>query len=205
MNIGRFRSMGCEIVVGGATAAEFAQIRELFDAARPDVQPLSRRQRVEPRQCGPRRGSVSPEFARTLAVAFAAAVATDGLVDATVGGAVEAAGYDRDFALIEPSRRRLLWPRCPVCARCAWRMASSIARSERTLDLNGVVKSLAVDDACVSLAEAASSAQAAMLRHKANVSLGFLAAPRSRFEAAASRRAVPPRDAGCGPGSGTIT
>ena len=46
--------------------------------------------------------ALSAEFARTLAVAFAAAVATDGLVDPTVAAAVEAAGYDRGFDLLEP-------------------------------------------------------------------------------------------------------
>jgi hypothetical protein len=31
MSVARFRSMGCEVVVGGATDAELKQVRELFD------------------------------------------------------------------------------------------------------------------------------------------------------------------------------
>src|SRR5260221_584831 len=41
---------------------------------------------------------VSDQFARALRLALAAAQQTDGLVDPTLLGALEAAGYDRDFA-----------------------------------------------------------------------------------------------------------
>ena len=43
---------------------------------------------------------VSPLLAGALAVALRAARLTDGDVDPTVGGALRAAGYDRDFALV---------------------------------------------------------------------------------------------------------
>lgn len=43
---------------------------------------------------------VSPLLAGALAVALRAARLTDGDVDPTVGGALSAAGYDRDFALV---------------------------------------------------------------------------------------------------------
>jgi len=45
---------------------------------------------------------VSPLLAGALAVALRAARLTDGDVDPTVGGALSAAGYDRDFALVRP-------------------------------------------------------------------------------------------------------
>ena len=43
---------------------------------------------------------ISPLLAGALAVALRAARLTDGDVDPTVGGALSAAGYDRDFALV---------------------------------------------------------------------------------------------------------
>ena len=45
---------------------------------------------------------ISPLLAGALAVALRAARLTDGDVDPTVGGALSAAGYDRDFALVRP-------------------------------------------------------------------------------------------------------
>ena len=45
---------------------------------------------------------VSEGLAEAIAVALAAARWTGGLVDPTVGGALEALGYDRDFAAIRP-------------------------------------------------------------------------------------------------------
>ena len=46
---------------------------------------------------------VSPLLAEAVGVALRAARATDGDVDPTVGGAMSAAGYDRDFALVQPN------------------------------------------------------------------------------------------------------
>ena len=43
---------------------------------------------------------VSPLFACSLRAALDAASLTGGLVDPTLGRAIEAAGYDRDFALV---------------------------------------------------------------------------------------------------------
>jgi thiamine biosynthesis lipoprotein len=44
---------------------------------------------------------VSPLLAEALGVALRAARVTDGDVDPTVGGAMDAVGYDRDFALVQ--------------------------------------------------------------------------------------------------------
>jgi thiamine biosynthesis lipoprotein len=46
---------------------------------------------------------VSPLLAEAIAVALEAARVTGGDVDPTVGGAMDAAGYDRDFALVPPA------------------------------------------------------------------------------------------------------
>jgi len=143
-----FESMGCEVVVGGSTAQELRAIRELFaerDRVFSRFRPDSELNRVN-RSAG-RFVAVSPLFAQTLAVALLAARETDGLVDPTLGPAVEAAGYDRDFASLAPVEEP------PGAGRPgAWRSVLLIGRHVGLprglrLDLNGVVKSLAVDDA----------------------------------------------------------
>jgi thiamine biosynthesis lipoprotein len=146
MSTFRFRSMGCEIVVGGATDAELKQVRELFDA-RDRMFSRFRADSELNRVNAVRVAALSPEFARTLAVAFAAAVATDGLVDPTVGRAVEAAGYDRDFDLLEPSPDPVAAAAVPGLR--SLRVADTFVHRPlgTTLDLNGTVKSLAADDA----------------------------------------------------------
>jgi thiamine biosynthesis lipoprotein len=90
---------------------------------------------------------VSPPFARTLEHALRAATLTGGLVDPTVGAAIAQAGYDRDFSILEDDRR----PAVPTPAG-RWRDVSVTGTlvtlpADVVLDLNGVVKGLAVDDA----------------------------------------------------------
>jgi thiamine biosynthesis lipoprotein len=144
----RFESMGCEVVVGGATTRElraieglFAERDRVFSRFRPDSE-LSRVNRSSGRFV-----SVSSLFAHTLAVALHAARETDGLVDPTLGAAIEAAGYDRDFASLASVEEP------PGAARPgAWRSVLLIGcrvglPRGLLLDLNGVVKSLAVDEA----------------------------------------------------------
>jgi thiamine biosynthesis lipoprotein len=144
----RFRSMGCEVVVDGAGPDELAAIRALFEERdsifsrfRPDSE-LSRVNAVP--------GTVVPasaELLRALRTALAAARSTGGLVTPTLGAAVEASGYDRDFAAL-PSDGALAeappasdWRGIRVGGRLLERPAGTV------LDLNGVVKSSAVDDA----------------------------------------------------------
>lgn len=143
-----FRSMGCEVVVGGVTADELRRIEALFhhrDAVFSRFRASSELNRVN-RAAG-RVVRVSAELARAVDVALQAAVATGGLVDPTLGAALESAGYTKDFALLAPD------PRPPGrAAPGAW---GSVRLSGRLLsvpagvrlDLNGVVKALAVDDA----------------------------------------------------------
>jgi thiamine biosynthesis lipoprotein len=90
---------------------------------------------------------VSAEFARALGVGIRAAAATGGLVDPTVGGAVVASGYDADFERLGDDPR----PFEPVAAG-RWRelrLEGRLLGRPRglLLDLNGVVKAQAVDDA----------------------------------------------------------
>lgn len=140
--------MGVDVLVCGATDEEHAAIRRLFDERdrvfsrfRPESE-LSRLNR-DPSEVV----VLSPLFAGALRSALGAAAATDGLVDPTLGLAVEAAGYDRDFALLTEDDRP---PGPPVRGR--WRTlrlsARLLSRPPGTgLDLNGVVKALAVDAA----------------------------------------------------------
>ena len=106
--------MGVNVVVGGATDGELIQIARLFEGW----------DRVFSRF---RRGSelnrvngdsapvliVSKLFASVVRDALGAASATCGLVDPTLGLAIEAAGYDRDFSLLADDEERPPGPTAP--------------------------------------------------------------------------------------------
>jgi FAD:protein FMN transferase len=149
----RFRAMGAEIVVGGATPDELEEIKRLFaklDATFSRFRPDSELNRVN--AGGAEFVAVSPIFGRMLAVALDAARRTDGLVDPTLGTAIEAAGYDRDFAELAENER----PPAPT-APGSWRHVRIAGRlvfryPGTRLDLNCVVKGLAVDAAVEQLA-----------------------------------------------------
>ena len=140
--------MGVTVEVGGADHIAFEQIRELF-AAREAVfsrfrsgSELSRLNRSEATVV-----EVTPVFARAVSVALAAAEQTNGLVDPSLGVALEAAGYDRTFAELVPDERPL-GPAHPGSWRALAVVGGILFRAAGTkLDLNGVVKSMAVDDA----------------------------------------------------------
>ena len=113
-----FQAMGCEIAVAGAEIAAVAAVFEEWEAAFSLFRPESELSRVNRADASV--VAVTPLFARTLAVALEVAEETEGLVDPTLSGRW------RDVRL---SGRILSRP------------------SGVTLDLNGVVKSLAVDAA----------------------------------------------------------
>ena len=94
----RFDAMGCEVVVGGATEAEAQAVGALFrelDARFSRFRAGSELNRVN--ASAGRFVRVSPAFARALHAALELAAATDGLLDPTLGAALEAAGYADDF------------------------------------------------------------------------------------------------------------
>lgn len=147
-----FHAMGCEVVVAGAGRQAFERIVRLFDE-RDRI--FSRFQREsELTRVNASRAEVvivSPEFARAVSAALDAARTTDGLVDPTVGSAVVAAGYDTDFDELVPNPI----PVGSAEASC-WRRVEIVGRFLRRppgtqLDLNGVVKAMAVDDAAALL------------------------------------------------------
>jgi FAD:protein FMN transferase len=144
----RFRSMGCEIVVAGATTAEMGEIERLFTRRERTFSrflPGSELNRVN--EHAGRLTLVSADFAAMVELALVAAKQTQGLVDPTLGNAVEAAGYDRDFARLEDNPRPA-GPAAPsklADLRLHGRLLELPAGVK--LDLNGVVKAQTVDDA----------------------------------------------------------
>jgi thiamine biosynthesis lipoprotein len=142
--------MGCEIVVGGAGRREAQAIEDLFHER--DRRFSRFRAGSELNAVNAARGPVlvSEPFAEAVAVALEAAAATDGLVDPTLGAAIAAAGYVTDLARIRNDSQLVAQSHKP--GRGAWRRVRLTGRLLRLppgveLDLNGVVKSLAADDA----------------------------------------------------------
>jgi thiamine biosynthesis lipoprotein len=141
-------AMGVEVAVCGASEEELAAVRRLFEEwesvfsrFRPESE-LSRINR-HPLEVV----ILSRLFTYAMRTAISAAAATNGLVDPTLGGAVEAAGYDKDFSELGDDER----PPGPP-SHGTWRSlrlsGRLLSRPPGTaLDLNGVVKSLAVDSA----------------------------------------------------------
>jgi thiamine biosynthesis lipoprotein len=105
---------------------------------------------------------ISPLLADALDAALRAARLTDGLVDPTVGAAMAAVGYDRDFDLVEPDGTAIRLTTRPVPG---WRMidlerpepgesGSCVLRLHEgvTLDLGATAKAWAADHAAAELA-----------------------------------------------------
>ncbi len=143
-----FRSMGCIVVVAGASPAERQAIERLFDDRDRMFSrflPDSELNRVNAAAGAPTR--VSREFAAMLGVALEASRETDCVVEPTLGAELEAAGYDADFESLTHDGAS------PVAA--AIRGSVAVACDGRSvtvphgvkLDLNGVVKGKTVDDA----------------------------------------------------------
>jgi thiamine biosynthesis lipoprotein len=118
MSVHRFEAMGCEIVVSGADPAAVAAVFEEWEDAFSLFRPESELSRVNRSDASVI--AVSPLFSRTLTVALEVAAETDGLVDPTLCGR---------------------WREVRLAGRVLSRPRGV------ALDLNGVVKSLAVDAA----------------------------------------------------------
>jgi len=144
----RFPAMGADVLVHGATAEELGAVEALFadwDRVFSRFRPDSELNRVN-RDPSPV-VVLSRPFAFAMRTALEAAEATDGLVDPTLGAAIEAAGYDRDFSLLADEAR----PPAPAVPgrRDSVRLSGRLLSRPPgiALDLNGVVKALAVDSA----------------------------------------------------------
>jgi len=143
----RFKAMGCEIVVGGATPSEQVAVERLFavlEVALSRFRPTSDLERLNRSSAGT--VIVSPLLATALDDALRAAQATDGVCDPTIAAALRSAGYDRTFAEIAPG------PLGDAVTAGRWReirLSGLLVQRPAglRLDLNGVVKGRAVDDA----------------------------------------------------------
>src|SRR5262249_30484877 len=118
----RFGAMGCDVAVAGGDAATVAAVLERWEAAFSLFRPESELSRVN--RSPARALAASSFFARTLRVALDMAAGTEGLVDPTLS-----------------SR----WPEVVVSG---WMLSRPPGLM---LDLNGVVKALAVDEAAATL------------------------------------------------------
>src|SRR5207253_3616088 len=95
--VNTFRAMGCDVAL--PYGMPVGLVRALFeerDARFSRFRPSSELSRVNALPLG--LTLVSGEFASMLSLSLDAARATDGIVTPTVGSAILAAGYDRDFA-----------------------------------------------------------------------------------------------------------
>lgn len=141
--------MGVDVVVGGARPQELEAVRRLFgewESTFSRFLPDSELSRVN--ACPGGTVVVSPLFARVLRTVLWGARVSDQLVDPTVGGALLAAGYDRDFSLLGRSRSTSGHATPPTDRRSVLIVGSVVSRPPGVvLDLNGVVKALAVDEA----------------------------------------------------------
>jgi FAD:protein FMN transferase len=141
-----FRAMGCDVVLPyGAPTGLVRALFEERDARFSRFRPSSELSRVNALPLG--LTLVSGEFASMLSLSLDAARATDGLVTPSVGGAIVAAGYDRDFDRLPPDVGAVVPAAVP-----SWHSISlhggGLLRTETVqLDLNGVVKGKTVDDA----------------------------------------------------------
>jgi thiamine biosynthesis lipoprotein len=141
-----FRSMGCDVALSFGMPVE--PVRALFearDARFSRFQPSSELNRVNEHPLG--LTLVSEEFASMLSLSLDAAQATDGLVTPTVGGALLAAGYDRDFSRLPLDVGAVEPAGVPFWTTVSLRGSGLLRTEPVVLDLNGVVKGRTVDDA----------------------------------------------------------
>jgi thiamine biosynthesis lipoprotein len=122
VNVERFEAMGCAIVVAGTEPAAVAAVLEEWEDTFSLYRPGSELSRVNRSRTSV--VAVSPLFARALTVALDVAAETGGLIDPTLCGR---------------------WREVRLAGRVLSRPAGL------ALDLNGVVKSLAVDAAAAEL------------------------------------------------------
>jgi len=121
-NVHRFPAMGCDVAVAGGDEAAVARVLERWEDAFSLFRPGSELSRVNDAPAHVIR--VSPLLASAVQVALDVAAETDGLVDPTLCGR---------------------WTEIGVAGRLLFRPPGL------ALDLNGVVKALAVDEAVATL------------------------------------------------------
>jgi thiamine biosynthesis lipoprotein ApbE len=145
--------MDVDVVVGGASLGEQAAVERVFrdwEGVFSRFRPGSELNHVNASEAST--VAASPLFAHVLRMALTAAASTDGLVDPTLGAAIVASGYDRDFAQLGADARP-----AGAAAPGRWRAVrlsgQLVSRPPGVhIDLNGFVKAHAVDRALSFLA-----------------------------------------------------
>ena len=148
-----------QLVVTDPAALPEARRLLTHDLAAVDVTCSRFREDSELRNLTPGHNHISPLLAEAVAVALRAARLTDGDVDPTVGGAMAAAGYDRDFRQIEPNGPPL---RLTVRQVPGWREVrldgrSLILPAGVQLDLGATAKAWAADRSATNIADRTNS------------------------------------------------
>jgi FAD:protein FMN transferase len=144
--VNAFRAMGCDVAL--PYGVPVGLVRALFeerDARFSRFRPSSELSRVNALPLG--LTLVSGEFASMLSLSLDAARATDGLVTPAVGGAILAAGYDRDFVLLPRDVGAAVPAAVPSWQSISLQGGGLLRTETVQLDLNGVVKGKTVDDA----------------------------------------------------------
>jgi len=138
--------MGCEVALPyGVPAGLVRALFEERDARFSRFRPSSELSRVNALPLG--LTLVSGESASMLSLSLDAARATDGLVTPAVGGAIVAAGYDRDFDRLPPDVGAVVSAAVPSWQSISVHGGGLLRTDTVQLDLNGVVKGKTVDDA----------------------------------------------------------
>lgn len=141
-----FRAMGCDVALSYGVPLE--PVRALFaarDARFSRFQASSELNRVNESLLG--LTLLSEEFASMLSLSLDAARATDGLVTPAIGGALLAAGYDRDFSRLPLDVGAVEPAAVPSFSALSLHGPGLLRTEPVLLDLNGVVKGRTVDDA----------------------------------------------------------
>ena len=142
--------MGCEVVVGGANGVEEAAVERLFETLEASLSRFRPDSDLERLNTSPADAViVSPLLATAIDDALGAAAATAGVCDPTIAAALDAAGYDRTFEEIQEIEQSRPGEPVPAGRWREIRVSGLLVRRPAglRLDLNGVVKGRAVDDA----------------------------------------------------------
>jgi FAD:protein FMN transferase len=157
----RFRSMGCDVAVlvpdSAPDAADAArQVIDEWDATFSRFRPSSELERLN--EAGGRQVAASERMLAVIRTAIEAARATDGLFDPLLGGRLVELGYDRTFDELPPQRSGTA-PR--AWRGGAWReidlkpqLGTVRLPVGYRLDLGGLAKGMAVDDALATIVAA---------------------------------------------------
>ncbi len=153
-----WRALGTQVRVVVTDDRYLAEARSMLEADCADVDLACSRFRADSEICalhGGRAQQVSPLLAEAIAVALRAAEMTDGDVDPTVGAAMSAIGYDRDFDNIQRTG-----PAAAITVRHVpgWREVRLEGRTVTmpegiTLDLGATAKAWAADRSAARIAQ----------------------------------------------------